>query len=227
MNTIRDNYTGQLAAYFKMMSSIVTEQLQLVAQQLNGDKSEKLFKKILDNEKTLDKMELTVRDGVIDSIVLYSPRARDLRRAIAYYDAAIDIERIGDVTHSISKRMTYMLKNTSVYEIYKNDTLTMFDMANRSVQNAIFAFEREDKELAKSVIINDDAIDMRQKAAHKRLFTQNGENAYPNLIADLLDLDRIFYSIERIGDGATNIAESVIFLAEGKDVKHTKDFDKL
>ncbi|MBP8628192.1 MAG: phosphate uptake regulator PhoU, partial [Paludibacteraceae bacterium] len=87
-------------------------------------------------------------------------------------------------------------------------------------QNAIFAFLREDQDIAKNVIASDDIVDKLHADLQKKMLSMTIPEKYPHMLADSLNIGRISYNIERVGDSATNIAEAVIFLTEGKDIKH-------
>ena len=160
-------------------------------------------------------------DDIINCMVLNAPRAGDLRHIVAYYDAIVDVERTGDILYSISKRMHYLQKQHSVFPIFKTDILMLYEMAYSMIHNAVFALFHEDAEIARNIINNDEKLDEQHHICNKKLFEyQYNKGEHPYLIADILDLGRIIYGIERIGDNATNIAESAIFLTQGIDIKH-------
>ncbi|MDD4640811.1 MAG: phosphate uptake regulator PhoU, partial [Bacteroidales bacterium] len=109
----------------------------------------------------------------------------------------------------------------SIYPEYQENAVLLFDLADSLLQNAVFAFLWADNAMARSVISRDEELDKIHRASHKKLFEyQKQDEDHPNWLADILDLGRILYGMERIGDGATNIAEAVIFLSEGRDVRH-------
>ncbi len=221
MDTIRETYLARLKQEFNNMANQVLRQAQILKLQLSGDTSQELIDEIGLNEKSIDSLEVKLRDDIINIIVLYSPRAGDLRRIISYYDTVVDLERIADIIDSISRRMHYLNKQNSIYPDYKENALQVFDLADGMLQNAIFAFIWADNAMARSLIAKDEELDKVHRLSHKKLFEhQQEEGVHPHWLADILDLGRILYGMERIGDGATNIAEAVIFLSEGKDIRH-------
>ena len=202
------------------MSDAVIEQLEIIHKQIKGESSEELFVKIKANEQLINQCEVKIREEIVNSIVLQSPRATDLRRLIAYFDMIGNLERTGDLLYGISKRMSDLLKKDSIYELFKEDALKLFEMSNKMIQNAIFAFIQEDNDIANNVIRSDDFVDDLDIKIHKKLLSITDKEKYPDFFADSLNIERISYKLERIGDSATNIAEAVIFLTEGRDIKH-------
>lgn len=224
MGTIRDTYLERLYGEFKMMNDYLLHQLDLVNEQLQGASADELLSIVNENECAIDQMEVTLRDDIVNSIVLQSPRASDLRRIVAYYDAIVDVERTADILNSISKRMHYLQKQDSLFALYKEDMERLFQRANKMMRDAVAAFFSEDHERAYHVIGSDDDLDALYHTCHKRLFLfPCNEAQHPHAIADLLDIARIYYGFERIGDCATNIAEAIIFLTQGIDIKHQKE----
>ncbi|HNZ85154.1 MAG TPA: phosphate signaling complex protein PhoU [Paludibacteraceae bacterium] len=223
MNTIRQEYLNRLNEEFKNMSDTLIEQLELLSLQINGNNDTNLFEKIKINEKSINKSEVIIREEIVNTIVLNSPKASDLRRIIAYFDMIGDMERAADLLYNTSKRMTELFEKDSLYELYQSDVTFLYEKANNMIQNAIFAFLREDQDIAKNVIASDDIVDKLHADLQKKMLSMTIPEKYPHMLADSLNIGRISYNIERIGDSATNIAEAVIFLTEGKDIKHNHE----
>ena len=220
MNTIRQEYLNRLNEEFKNMSDTLIEQLELLSLQIKGNNDTNLFEKIKINEKSINKSEVIIREEIVNTIVLNSPKASDLRRIIAYFDMIGDMERAADLLYNTSKRMTELFEKDSLYELYQSDVTFLYEKANNMIQNAIFAFLREDQDIAKNVIASDDIVDKLHADLQKEMLSMTIPEKYPHMLADSLNIGRISYNIERVGDSATNIAEAVIFLTEGKDIKH-------
>jgi phosphate transport system protein len=223
MNTIRQEYLNRLNEEFKNMSDTLIEQLELLSLQIKGNNDTNLFEKIKINEKSINKSEVIIREEIVNTIVLNSPKASDLRRIIAYFDMIGDMERAADLLYNTSKRMTELFEKDSLYELYQSDVTFLYEKANNMIQNAIFAFLREDQDIAKNVIASDDIVDKLHADLQKKMLSMTIPEKYPHMLADSLNIGRISYNIERIGDSATNIAEAVIFLTEGKDIKHNHE----
>ena len=114
MDTIRETYLARLTQEFNTMSNLVLRQAQILKLQLVGDTTQALVDEMQQNEISIDGMEVKLRDDIVNSIVLYAPRAGDLRRIISYYDTVVDLERIADTIDSISRRMHYLNKQNSI-----------------------------------------------------------------------------------------------------------------
>lgn len=221
MGTIRETYLARLNNEFRHMIDLMLHQLHIAKEQLNGSSADELMQQVEENEKNIDRMQVKLRDDIVNCIVLQAPRAGDLRRIISYYDTVVDVERIADLLQSINGRMHYLQKPGSIFPLFKNKSIEIFDMAAKMTKDAIFAFFNEDPDLARQVIKSDEQLDNAYSDCHKELFNfEFDKKESPQTIADLLDIARLYYGMERIGDFATNIAEATVFLTKGVDVMH-------
>ena len=91
-----------------------------------------------------------------------------------------NLERTGDLLYGISKRMSDLLKKDSIYELFKEDALKLFEMSNKMIQNAIFAFIQEDNDIANNVIRSDDFVDDLDIKIHKKLLSITDKEKYPD-----------------------------------------------
>ncbi|MBP6230573.1 MAG: phosphate uptake regulator PhoU [Paludibacteraceae bacterium] len=222
MNTIREEYLHRLDEEFNSMSNTLIEQLELLSLIIKGNNDPvSMFEKMKLNEQSINRSEVIIREEIVNTIVLNSPKAKDLRRIIAYFDMIGDIERAADLLYNTGKRMLALLDKESLFTLFQDDISFLYEKANYMIQNAIFAFVKEDENIAKNVIASDDIVDKLHADLQKKMLSMTIPEKYPHILADSLTIGRISYNIERIGDGATNIAEAVIFLTEGKDIKHT------
>lgn len=219
MNSIREEYFSHLDLQFKKMSSFFSRQLSVTENYLKGDIPDDLKAEMKNNEEEIDRLEVLLRKEIVTIIGLQSPRAADLRRIIACYDIIGDLERMADLLCGISRRLYRLYENNTVYEAYRMEIVKIFSMAEKMAQNAIFAFRCENNQMARKVIADDTEVDLLTARIHQKLLTYEGRMD-PLSVEHLLYLGRILYNIERIGDGATNIAEATIFLTDGKDIKH-------
>lgn len=173
------------------------------------------------NEGIIDSLEVKIRSEVISSIVLYNPRAIDLRKIIAYYDMTAYIERIGDHLLNVAEELNTINRQGVMFKKISADVENLFGIVELMTQNAIFAFACEDNELAKKTIVDDDKADDVNAAIMKQLTVLGAERVISEIeVRDLLQIGALSYNLERIGDNATNIAEAAIYITEGKDIKH-------
>lgn len=221
MITLKEKVFGRITEDFQVLAKIVIRQLNLTKQCMDTNEEEELYTEINHNERIIDSMEVKIRDEVINTIVLYSPRATNLRMIIAYYDMTAYLERIGDLILNISDFLRQTAIHEPLFGEYKEDLLKMLKRTEEMTQNAIFAFTCEDIRLAQETIELDDEVDDLHHSIGKAL--QNGccdRMLSPQEMNDVLRINSMSYNIERIGDNATNIAEAAIYLIEGKNIKH-------
>lgn len=221
MATIRDKFIQKIKEDFELLSTIVLRQTDNIITLSKNNTNAELYSTVNENEKIIDGLEVKIRDEVINSIVLYSPRASDSRKIISYHDMTAYLERIGDLLLNIADFLEEINLEGPLYIAFQKIIQAQLHTVKNMTQNAIFAFTCEDEELAKNIIAQDDAVDK----AHKEIIHGipgylTGEIINKQDILDALSISNMSYNIERIGDNATNIAEAAIFLMEGKNAKH-------
>lgn len=221
MSTLKEKVFERITEDFRVLSKVVIKQIDLTYQLAENNRTEDLYTEIHNNERIIDSIEVKIRDEVINTIVLYSPRASNLRKIIAYYDMTAYLERIGDLIVNISSFLNRTDIHGELFGKYKNDLLNMLSLAENMTQNAIFAFTCEDNKLAQDTIEMDDEVDALHHSISKGLQSCcSGKVFTEQHMTDALSINSMAYNIERIGDNATNIAEAAIYLMEGKNIKH-------
>ena len=221
MATIRDKFIQKIKEDFELLSVIVLRQTDNIITLSENNKNPELYDTINENEKIIDGLEIKIRDEVINSIVLYSPRASDSRKIISYHDMTAYLERIGDLLLNIADFLHVVNFQGALYPSFQRILREQVETVNEMTQNAIFAFTYEDEDLAKSIIHGDDLVDQRHlEIIHGLPSLFVGKEVSEQDMLDALSLSNMSYNIERIGDNATNIAESAIYLMEGKNAKH-------
>ncbi len=221
MATIRDKFIQKIKEDFELLSVIVLRQTDNIITLSENNKNPELYDTINENEKIIDGLEIKIRDEVINSIVLYSPRASDSRKIISYHDMTAYLERIGDLLLNIADFLGEINVDGPLYIAYQKTIQAQLHTVKSMTQNAIFAFTCEDEDLAKNIIAQDDTVDNTHKEIiHGIPGHLCGEIMDKQDILDALSISNMSYNIERIGDNATNIAEAAIYLMEGKNAKH-------
>jgi phosphate transport system protein len=217
-----EKYLSHLRDEFNGMRDTAMEQFSLTRQMLEaGEVSAEAHEKMEENEKKIDRYEVMFRDGIIQTIVLQSPRAGDLRRIISFFDVVVELERVCDLLDSVHRRLREM-SCPSIYGHFYPNLLQLFRLSEKMIENAVFAFECESSEIARHVIASDDAVDdLHAQIYADMLLFDDAKRRQTGTLASLLTLNRIAHSIERIGDAATNICEAVVFLVEGIAIKHS------
>lgn len=221
MTTIREKYLEKIKEDFEVLSTVVIQQMDLVYTLTESNKDSELHATIEQNEVIIDSLEVKIRDEVINSIVLYCPRASDCRKIMSYHDMTAYLERIGDLLLNIADFLREVDLNGNLYTLFLKIIHEQLETVKKMTQNAIFAFTCEDENLAKEIIRTDDVVDKNHKEIiHGIPLHFVGKTVKDQDLLDALSLSSMSYNIERIGDNATNIAEAAIYLMEGKNAKH-------
>lgn len=176
----------------------------------------KRFAKVFEMESRINQLHLEVDERSFQVLAKQAPVARDLRLVLSLIKINKDLERMGDQANSIAFRARDVLLFEGSLPL---STLgEMADGVKEMVRDALDAFVREDLEMAQSVLKKDDEIDQFHFKLQADLTLWMREN--PDCIERGLDFLGISRGLERFADHATNIAEDVIFLITGNDVRH-------
>lgn len=169
----------------------------------------------LDHE--VNTAEVTIDERCMELLALRQPAARDLRFITMALKIVTDLERMGDQCANIAKRAREINSEPPLKPYI--DIPRMAHRAETMVKEALDAFVRGDAELAIRVCKEDSFVDELNIQIQRELLTFMIEN--PMTISLGMKLNYISKSLERIADHATNIAEMVIFMVKGKDIRHT------
>jgi phosphate transport system protein len=170
-------------------------------------------------EPDANAFEIKIEELCTSVIAQYEPRAKDLRTVLMIFKMTSDIERMGDHAVHIADSSLFLITKSPVKPLI--DIPRMADETIKSVDDAIQSFINEDAGLARSVCERDDIIDGLQTQIFRELVTFMTSD--PTTIERSLHLIRIANNLERIADLATNISEDVIFMVEGKVIKHHQE----
>lgn len=165
-----------------------------------------------------NQMERSIDEECIRILARRQPAASDLRLIISISKSVIDLERIGDEATKIAKRAILLSEEGESPRGYV-EVRHIGEQVRKMVQEALDAFARFDADLALSVAQYDKTVDREYKSALRELVTYMMED--PRSISRVLNVIWALRSLERIGDHARNIAELVIYLVHGTDVRHT------
>ncbi len=166
----------------------------------------------------INQMERNIDEECVRILARRQPAASDLRLIISISKSVIDLERIGDEASKIAKRAIELSEGSSENSKGYVEIRHIGDKVRKMVQEALDAFARFDAQLALTVAQQDKAVDQEYKSALRELMTYMMED--PRSISRVLSVIWVLRSLERIGDHARNIAELVIYLVQGTDVRH-------
>ncbi len=220
---IKDKYLEQLESDFQLLSQVVLSQMDLIHQLLSTGPDGEIYSELERNEKLVNSLDLTLKEKVVNAIMLFTPRAGDLRRLMGYSDMTISMERVGDLTLNISEALQKVDFSVDGFDTYQKYILKMFNRTYKMLKSALSAYTDISDEIAYSTILMDDKIDKMEKKIEKRLAEDFGDKKLSSqALLNVMNLNAISYHLERIGDKAVDISTSAIFLIEGKNVRHNK-----
>ncbi|MEJ5173061.1 MAG: phosphate signaling complex protein PhoU [Hydrogenothermaceae bacterium] len=174
------------------------------------------LKYIEENENVIDSMEVENESFIITTMARYQPEAKYLRILAMDLFVNRDLERIGDHAENIKEHAESILQKPKIKEYV--DLPVMSELTVNMLRDAIKAFSEMDTELARDVIKRDDKIDALEEQIIRELYTYMVED--PSTIKVALRLIDVVKNIERVADIATNLAEEVIYMKEGKMLRH-------
>jgi phosphate transport system protein len=175
---------------------------------------------VLEGEERVNAMEMAIDADLSTIIARRQPTARDLRLLIAISKTIGNLERVGDEAARIARTVQRLI-NTGVSSRLRlpvSDVSYEASLATASLRKALDAFARLDTLVALEVIKNDNEIDAEFDGLMRKLITYMMED--PRTISASIDLVFVAKAIERVGDHAKNLAEQVIYIVKGTDVRH-------
>lgn len=182
-----------------------------------------LAKHVIEGDKDIDRFELEVEEECIRLIALHQPVAKDLRIITTGIMIVHELERMGDLGVNIAERTLELAAEPHLKPLI--DIPAMAEHAQGMLRKSLDAYLKEDVELALEVCSSDDVLDTLNSRVFSELI------AY--MVADPRTIDRatrlilIARYLERLGDHATNIAEMVVFMVEGRNIRHAKKLGKI
>jgi phosphate transport system protein len=180
------------------------------------EEDEERAQQVLLNEARINQLEIEIDDLATGLLALQQPMAKDLRFLTAAIKINNDLERMGDLAVNIVERSLSLLRQPPVKPLI--DIPRMAQLAESMVRQSLDSFVKRDADLARRVLLSDDAVDDLRDVIYRELVSYMERD--PSTISRALDLVFVARNLERIADHATNIAEDVLFLVRGIDVRH-------
>lgn len=214
LDTKLTNLKKSLIDYGNLIESMIDKSMQGLLK-----KDSTLLKEIIDKyEPWTNDLELEIDEAGTNFIAQHEPKAKDLRTALMILKINNDLERIGDHCANIAESALFLIERPPVKPLI--DIPKMGETAIKMVKESLTAFINEDAKLAKNVCEQDFIIDNLLEQIIRELITYMMQD--PKTIERSMHLIRIGHNLERIADLSTNISEDVIFIVEGKVIKHHK-----
>ncbi len=175
-----------------------------------------LAARVIAGDSAIDALELEIEDMVLRLLATQQPMARDLRLLMAATKIANDLERVGDHAVNIAQSAEQLLAHRPITP--EPELVEMARQARAMLSGALDAFVRGDPALGREICRRDDAVDALHRSVFRIVLTHMMED--PRIIGAGMELFLVSRNLERVADMATNIAEDVVFLVEGKTIKH-------
>lgn len=178
----------------------------------------KLAKEVMDNDHRVNNLEVQIDEDCSHIIARRQPAAGDLRMVMMMVKTITDLERIGDEATKIARTAQKIYDEDRLYKPRFNEIKAMVALVREMLRTALDGFARLDVSKTVEVAKQDEQVDEQFRAAMRQLITFMLED--PRTISMSLEVLFVAKAIERIGDHAKNIAEYVVYMVKGKDVRH-------
>jgi phosphate transport system protein len=179
----------------------------------------KLAAEVMETDNRVNALEVQVDEDCSHIIARRQPAAGDLRMIMMVVKTITDLERIGDEATKIARVAQKIYESDRMYKPRFNEINTMVNLVREMLRTSLDAFARLDVSKTVDVARQDEQVDEQFRAAMRQLITFMLED--PRTISMSLEVLFVAKAIERIGDHAKNIAEYVVYMVKGKDVRHT------
>ena len=211
-----DDELAELKAKLVRMAGLAEDQIdKALAALLNRDSAQ--ARQVIERDHQVNALDVEIDEECIRLLALHQPAARDLRLVTTAMKISTELERISDLAENICER-TIELNEEPQLKPYI-DIPRMGNSARMMVKESIDAFVKDDAALARKVLTDDDLVDDLMEQVFRELLSYMIED--PHTITRAIRLSFIAKYLERVADHATNIAELVVYLVEGKIIRHT------
>ncbi len=218
LSTQFDSELNSVSARVMELGGLVESQIRQAIYALSQFSSE-AAQQVTDMESRVNTMEIEIDRELSSIIARRQPTARDLRLLIAISKTTANLERVGDEAEKIARMVRSIINSGSARALPSSDLRVAAELASGLLRKALDAFARLDVKTAVTILKDDDLIDKEFDGFVRKLITYMMED--PRTISPSLDLLFLAKAIERIGDHAKNIAEFIIYIVKGEDVRHT------
>jgi phosphate transport system protein len=171
---------------------------------------------VIKGDHAVDALEIEIEEQVVNLLALQQPMARDLRMLTSALQIANDLERVGDHAVNIAQSAERLVQSRPIAP--EPEIIEMARLAREMLSDALEAFIRGDAAAGREICRRDDKVDALHKSVFRILLTFMMED--PHMISAGMELFLVSRNLERVADLATNIGEDVVFLVEGKSIKH-------
>jgi len=217
-HTQLDTLQDRLLEMAGLAEELVREAVQAVL-----DRSGSMADEIRERDRRIDALEVEIDERVVELLALQQPMARDLRQIFTSLKVANDVERVGDHAVNIASAARNLSHFPAVPEL--REVGEMARITEGMLSDALAAYISRNAGTARMVCETDDRVDDLRDSLFRILVSHMLEE--PRRISPSLELLRVGQNLERIADLATNISEDVVFLVEGRSIKHHQEREEL
>ncbi|MFC1792786.1 phosphate signaling complex protein PhoU [Planctomycetota bacterium] len=197
------------------LCEVVEENLRRAVESIR-QRDANLAKTVIETDIKIDQMEVDMEEECLKILALYQPVAIDLRFIITALKINNDLERIGDLAVNLAEHSTFLAGRQKIDVPFDFDEMTQ--KTELMLRKSLDALVKMDSKLAYEVCAADDEIDNMDR--QMQLMMQNAVHTHPEQTECLMHLRSASGHLERVADHATNIAEDVIYMIEGRIVRH-------
>ena len=212
-----DNELNGVSSRLMEMGGLVESQIQQAVYALSLF-VENVADVVIENEHKVNTLEVEIDRELSTIIARRQPTANDLRLLMAISKATANLERAGDEAAKIARMVKSMMAHGGFRALPSSELRLATEMASGLLRKSLDAFARLDTATAVTILKEDDLIDKEFDGFVRKLITYMMED--PRTISSSLDLLFVAKALERIGDHAKNIAELIIYIVKGEDVRH-------
>ena len=219
LSTQFDSELNGVSSRVMELGGLVESQIRQAILALSSFDGE-VARQVIATEDHVNQMEVEIDRELSSVIARRQPTARDLRLLMAISKTTANLERVGDEARRIARMVQSILeKSGMVRNLPASELGVAADLASAQLRKVLDAFARLDTAAAVAIMKEDDLLDREFDGFVRKLITYMMED--PRTISSSLDLLFVAKAIERIGDHATNIAEFIIYVVKGADVRHS------
>ena len=197
------------------MGGLVEQSIRRAVQSV-VEREKEVAKQVMRDEERINQMQLEIDAATTRLLALNQPVASDLRRLTAILKINTDLERMGDLAVNIAERAISLANRPKLKAMV--DIPKMASLTESMLLRSLDAFVKGDAELATSVLLADNEVDNLRDVVYEEMVAMMQRE--PMTVPGAVDLMFVARNLERIADHSTNIAEDVIFLVKGEDVRH-------
>ncbi len=206
---------GKLKKSILALAAVVEEGVKQAVIALQQRDTE-LARKIIEGDLAVNQREVELEEECLKILALHQPVAADLRFIVAVLKINNDLERIGDLAANLAARTVDLVENKAIEAPF--DIEKMAEKVEQMLEMALDALVNYDLKLANEAIVMDDVVDQMHKQSFARVKQKIRDNSdQMDALINYLSISRY---LERIADLATNIAEDIVYMIEGKIVRH-------